>query len=235
MKEKVIIVGHGGSGKDYLVNYLIEKKFKKSISYTTRPPRKGEINGDTYFFISLEQFKELIDQNFWHEYNVFVNDWYYGASKKDFKQSNLFIKEPNGVSLLTKEEREKCYVIYININEDIRKNRLSDRKDADSVQRRIEGDNKDFKNFIDYDLEITNPYFNCESILYKIIRETNIKQLSHTVVKEMLKYNVYLKYTEDNKDYLSFENFCDKILSNKEFSTMYDNMLNTEKALYLQT
>ena len=52
-KEKLIIVGHGASGKDYLASELIKLGLKKSITYTTRPKRSGEEDGIIYNFIDI--------------------------------------------------------------------------------------------------------------------------------------------------------------------------------------
>lgn len=232
MKDKVILVGHGGSGKDYLSDYLIKKKFKKSISYTTRPIRNNETDGITYHYITLDDFKQKIKDDFWHEYNVFANDWHYGSSKDDFDNSNLFIKEPHGVSLLSEKERDRSLIIYVNIDESIRRDRLSSRNDADNVDRRLSGDRKDFNEFNDYDLLITNPNFNCESIFYKILSETNIKPISTLVYKEMLIHNTYLTYSEIDNN-ISFSDFTQKILTDLDFSEKYKTLLKAERASYL--
>ncbi len=52
----VAIIGEAGSGKDTLLNALIESdlnnKYHRVVSYTTRKPRANEVNGKDYFFIS---------------------------------------------------------------------------------------------------------------------------------------------------------------------------------------
>lgn len=174
-KSKVILVGHGGCGKDYLAEYLIEKGFNRNIAYTTRPQREGEINGEDYFFINSDNFETKIDEGFWHEYNIFIPEkkWYYGSSQTQYDNCNLFIKEPNGVSLLKDTEREDCFVIYINISEQIRRERMSVRKkNADSIERRIEGDKKDFDGYTNFDYEINEEKFNTEQI-YNVILSVN--------------------------------------------------------------
>jgi len=50
-----------------------------SISYTTRPPRRGEKDGADYFFISQNQFKKGIQANQWAEWAK-VHGNYYGTS-----------------------------------------------------------------------------------------------------------------------------------------------------------
>ena len=96
MKNKVILVGQGGGGKDYLGQYLINMGFKKNIAYTTRPEREGEIDGEDYNFIMPDDFEGRIQENYWHEYNCFIPDkrWYYGSSREQYESCDLFIKEP---------------------------------------------------------------------------------------------------------------------------------------------
>ena len=63
---------------------------------------------------------------------------------------------PKGISSLKKEDRKNSVVIYIESNEETRRNRLLERRDADDVERRIKADEKDFNNFNDFDLIINN-------------------------------------------------------------------------------
>jgi len=155
---KIVVLGAGGSGKDFFVKKLINKGAIKSISYTTRPIRDGEVNGEDYHFISVEEFKEKIEQNFWYEWDLFRPDdqWYYGSSNDDIDKCDLFIKTPSGVKSMKEDLRFKCNVIYLNIEESIRKERLEKRSDIDSVERRISTDKEAFKDFKDYDIVIKN-------------------------------------------------------------------------------
>ena len=82
-KDGVIVVlsSPSGAGKTTLVKKIAkENNFQISISHTTRKPRTNEINGKDYFFISEEEFKNLIKNEELLEYaKVFEN--YYGSSK----------------------------------------------------------------------------------------------------------------------------------------------------------
>ncbi len=61
----IVILGKACSGKDTVVNRLIEKyEYERIISYTTRPKRKGEIQDKTYHFISEDEFFSKIDSEF---------------------------------------------------------------------------------------------------------------------------------------------------------------------------
>ena len=158
INKKILVVGHGGSGKDFLVHKLINRGFKKCISHTTRPKRKNESDKKDYYFISEKKFKENISNNSFIEYQVF-NTWYYGISKKEFDECDVLIVTPHFIKQLSKKYRDNCFIIYIDIDENIRRNRLNKRNDSDSTDRRIFEDKKLFDNFCDYDLKIKNTDF----------------------------------------------------------------------------
>lgn len=170
--NKLVICGKGGSGKDHLRKILAEQGFKYSVSVTSRPMRADEKDGLDYNFISLEQANRLVEEGLLYEHCTF-NGWVYGTTKDQFQKSNLFILTPRGISQIKKEDRENTIIVYLDISENIRRERLSKRRDADDVERRIKADDSDFKNFEDFDLIINNPDFDLESISYltKIIKK----------------------------------------------------------------
>jgi len=156
---KIVIVGKAASGKDYLRKRMIQQGAKYGVSYTSRPPRPGEIEGVDYFFTSKEDFETLITENKLIEYQQF-NGWYYGMTYDTFNESDCMILNVDGLSQLPVEIRKQCFVIYVDIDMEIRKKRLSERNDMDdSITRRIAADEEQFKNFNNYDFRITNPDF----------------------------------------------------------------------------
>jgi guanylate kinase len=164
VKKRLIIVGKGGSGKDHLRRSLENCGFKYCVSHTTRPMREGEIDGKDYFFTKMEDLSDPENlSNSFYEWTIF-NEWFYGTSLSEFKSSNLFIMTPSGISKLKKEDREESLIVFLDIEEHIRRKRLEARADADRVERRIRADDKDFSNFIDFDLSITNPNFSVKEI-----------------------------------------------------------------------
>ncbi|CAG7580525.1 MAG: guanylate kinase [uncultured marine phage] len=164
-KEKLILVGHGASGKDYLAEQLLEKGLIKSRSYTSRPQRPNEIDGDVYNFVSKEEFEEMINNGEFYEYELFKEDWYYGSTKLDWNICNLFIKTVGGVNQIREEDREGCFIVFLDISEKVRYQRLLERNDNnDDLKRRMDYDRKDFEGFEDYDLKITDEYFDSEMV-----------------------------------------------------------------------
>lgn len=156
-KKKIIIVGKGGSGKDFLKKKFVEKGFISATSHTTRPPRENEIHGVDYYFINSDIFVQAITNGMFIEHAKF-NDWYYGSTYDDWLVSDVFIKTPAGV-LTLKEKLKDCFVIYLDIPLDIRYERLRQRNDADNVDRRITNDEHTFKDFKLYDIRVTNHDF----------------------------------------------------------------------------
>ena len=157
--KRIIIVGKGGSGKDHMRKKLEEAGFRYCISHTTRPPRDGEINGKDYYFISPDAAAdEYINNDKFYEYVIF-NEWIYGTSKDEFYTSNLFIMTPSGLANMKQEDRIESCVVYLDIEESIRKIRLLSRNDADTVDRRLGADTQDFIEFKGYDFLVSDPFF----------------------------------------------------------------------------
>lgn len=78
-----VVVAPSGAGKTSLVNRLleVERDIRLSVSYTTRAPREGEVNGREYHFVSREAFESMIASgDFLEHANVYGN--YYGTSRR---------------------------------------------------------------------------------------------------------------------------------------------------------
>jgi guanylate kinase len=157
--SRIILVGKAASGKDHLRKKLENRGYKYAVSYTTRPARPGEVDGKDYIFMSEDEFNQMIDRDEWYEW-VSFNGWKYGTSKHQFFNDDLFIMTPTGASHIKAEDRNDSFIIYLDMPIEKRKSRLEERiMPGDSVERRIIADEDDFKNFIDYDIKITNEDF----------------------------------------------------------------------------
>jgi guanylate kinase len=156
---KIVLVGKGASGKDYLRRRLEKRGAKYGVSHTTRAPRPGEVDGVDYFYTTREDFLQKIDEGYFMEYQEF-NGWYYGLAKEEFDRCELQILNVEGLEMLPDWARAQCFVIYLDIDRQTRLERLSGRNDNnDSIERRINADDEQFDGFNDFDMKVTNPDF----------------------------------------------------------------------------
>lgn len=74
----VVISGFSGAGKGTLMRALLERypNYALSVSCTTRQPRAGEVNGREYYFVSEEEFREMIAQEKLVEYACYCGRYY---------------------------------------------------------------------------------------------------------------------------------------------------------------
>ena len=90
LKKLIILTGPSGVGKGTVIKEILnkEKDIWLSISATTRNPRRGEKEGENYFFLSKERFKEMIDKKLFLEWAQFAGN-YYGTPLYSVKEKIL--------------------------------------------------------------------------------------------------------------------------------------------------
>ncbi len=84
----LIISGPSGAGKTTLLQFLPSENFYFSVSHTTRSPRKEEVNGKDYYFVSKEEFLKMIKNDEFLEW-VEIFGTYYGTSVKEIDKAIL--------------------------------------------------------------------------------------------------------------------------------------------------
>ncbi len=87
----LVLSGPSGSGKTTVVERLILESsvpLVKSISATTRPQRKGEVDGVAYYFLSADEFLRRRDQGeFLETAEVFGAGYWYGTLKSEIDRA----------------------------------------------------------------------------------------------------------------------------------------------------
>ena len=79
-----VLSSPSGAGKSTIARLLLasEPELSMSVSYTTRPPREGEVNGKDYHFVDLEKFREMVAEHEFLEW-AHVFGQRYGTPKND--------------------------------------------------------------------------------------------------------------------------------------------------------
>jgi guanylate kinase len=165
MTNVFIISATSGSGKSTLVNEIRQsvRNLSFSISYTTRNPRGAESDGKEYFFVSREQFEQMIQKDDFLEYaNVFGN--YYGTARRFLaiaeEQGNdlLLDIDVQGAAQIKSKLPDAVSIFVLPPNREELERRLRERsQDTQSViQRRLNDANREIENYGKYDYILVN-------------------------------------------------------------------------------
>lgn len=155
MKEKIyVFMGLSGSGKSTLANKIGSfLRMPVLIQTTTRPIRPNEFDGIDYDFTDNEKFDSLAANDCLTAIQTFNvaggHIWKYGLNKEQIKHDSIVVLPPIAVEQL-KEAGYDVVTIFIDLDEDIRLDRIGARKDnqaSDEIKRRSKADKKAFENF----------------------------------------------------------------------------------------
>jgi|TARA_B100001094_G_scaffold93622_1_gene89488 guanylate kinase len=163
----IIFSAPSGSGKTTLVRELLKKSelnLSFSISATTRNKRQGEINGKDYFFKSKLDFKELIKNNQFLEFEEVYEDVFYGSLKKEVNKlletSNvIFDIDVIGGIKLKKFFQHDALAVFVKPPsiEELRKRLVSRASDSlESINSRVEKAEKEIESESSFDVTIIN-------------------------------------------------------------------------------
>jgi guanylate kinase len=162
---RIFISGPSGVGKSTIIKDILKKnpEIVLSISYTTRPPRIGEMDGIDYFFVTKESFEEMIRTDSFLEW-ARVHDHLYGTSlawiesKEQDGLHILFDIDVQGVMQAKQKGSAGCFIFLIPPDMDELAKRLSSRgtEDHQSVALRLENAKRELKNWNMYDYLVVN-------------------------------------------------------------------------------
>ena len=111
----IVLVGESASGKSSIEKNLVDNYgYKKIVSYTTRQPRQGEIDGIDYHYISESQFIKLQKEGYFAEVGEY-NGWYYCTAKNDCISDKVAVVTPHGLRQLAKIPNLDIHAFYINV------------------------------------------------------------------------------------------------------------------------
>lgn len=161
----IVVSGPAGVGKGSIVRKLTEqeKHIVFSVSATSRAPRLGEIDGENYYFISREEFEEMIKKDKLIEWVEYCNN-YYGTPKEfvfneiDKGRTIVLEIEVEG-AINVKKKYPNCVLCFI-LPPDLTEleNRLRGRgtETEDSVRNRLTRAKKELQLLDEYDYLVVN-------------------------------------------------------------------------------
>lgn len=182
----IIIVAPSGTGKSTLIKKLREKFsfLYWSVSTTTRPIRKNEVQGVDYFFTTEDEFKKGIEKNEFIEWAK-VHGNYYGTSKAFVEQGLesgkilLFDLDVQGTDAMIKVFSKDARVIFVAPPSlDVLEQRLRARgtENEENIQRRNKNAIEEIKRRNDFEFLVVNDNFeqalnDLSSIISEIVKE----------------------------------------------------------------
>ena len=161
----LLISGPSGAGKSTLLAKLTSE-FKDelyfSVSCTTRSPRKDEVDGVDYHFISEESFKKGIAKGEFLEY-AFVHSNFYGTRLKETEQALsagkivVFDIDVQGFHQISDRLKGLLASVFITTKsaKELEK-RLLNRASNDDIKKRLKNAKEEMKTIIEYDFCIIN-------------------------------------------------------------------------------
>ena len=180
LKKLIIITGPSGVGKGTVVKELLDKDkdIWLSVSATTRSPRMGEKNGENYYFISDEKFKDMIDKKEFLEWAKFAGN-YYGTplSSVNEKIEMGFIVlleiEVEGAKQIKEKFPEALSIFLLPPSKEELEKRIRKRgtEKEDAINKRLSRANFEIASSDKFDFVLTNYDVN-ETVkgVFKIIR-----------------------------------------------------------------
>lgn len=193
-----IVSGPSGSGKDTILVKLFKlcPDIKFSISSITRAMRDCEKPGEKYNFISREQFKKMIADDEFLEYNEFVGN-YYGTPKAPVLNAvnggcDIIVEvDVNGASQIRKAMPESTSIFILPPDLATLKSRLCGRgtDSEDKIKQRLESALKEIERATEYDYVIVNRDADVAAAeLAAVIRTDSFKtDRNFELIKEILK------------------------------------------------
>ena len=160
-----IISAPSGSGKSTLVGKLLKQigDLDFSISYTTRAPRGREQNGKQYYFVSHDEFEQMIRADEFLEHaNVFGN--YYGTARRFLREAEqrghdlLLDIDVQGAKQIKQRLPNAISIFVLPPDRNTLERRLRERgEDAeDVIQRRLVTASREIENYDKYDYILVN-------------------------------------------------------------------------------
>lgn len=185
LNKAIIFTGPSGGGKTTLSQHTLDEfpNVERSISVTTRAPRKGEVDGVDYHYIDVETFKRHIENGDFVEWEQVYEGLYYGTLKSEVERIwksgkvVLFVVDVIGANSLKEYFKEKALKIFVKApSMEVLENRLLARgsESIESVTKRLSKASR----------ELEHEIFSEEVIINDLLEDS--KNRTHQIVGAFL-------------------------------------------------
>jgi guanylate kinase len=163
-----VVSAPSGAGKTSLCRAITDslENLTHSISYATREPRPGEIDGRDYYFVSQERFRQMIDAGDFAEWAE-VHSNLYGTSRRVL--DNMIAKgidvildiDTQGAKQIKSKYGGAVFIFIMPPSLDILEERLRNRKSdrEEEIQKRMRRSSEEIRDYALYDYIIVNRDF----------------------------------------------------------------------------
>lgn len=161
----IVFSGPSGVGKDTVLDVVLKKdtSLQKSISLTTRDKRENEVDGRDYYFVTKNDFEELIEKGEVLEFAQYGSNLY-GTPKapvdKWLSEGKVVILkiEVQGTAKIRELYPDAVAIFLLPPSMAELENRLRSRgtEDESSVQKRLNIAHEEMKRSVDYDFFVIN-------------------------------------------------------------------------------
>ena len=195
----IVVSGFSGAGKGTIMKRLLnehKEQYALSVSATTRNPRPGEEHGREYFFVSTQQFENMIKQDELIEYAKYVNN-YYGTPKEYVENQlsngkDVILEIEIQGALKVKEKFPDTLLLFVTPpSAGILKERLLGRgtEDEATIQSRLERAYEESLGIEEYDYFVVNDDLEqCVAEVHGIIQSEHYRITRNTnMIEEMRK------------------------------------------------
>ncbi len=164
-----IVSAPSGAGKTSLVKQLVTdmEQLSVSVSHTTRAMRRGEVDGEDYFFSSMDGFKQMIADNAFLEYAQVFDNFYGTAEKSVEDQLNQGVDvileiDWQGAQQVRKMRPDCCSVFILPPSIEVLQQRLENRGQDSSeiIERRMRDAVQEMSHCDEFDYLVVNDDFN---------------------------------------------------------------------------
>ena len=164
-----VVSAPSGAGKTTLCRAVTDslENLRHSISYTTRKPRAGEIDGRDYYFVAADRFRDMIQAGDFAEWAE-VHSNFYGTSRRVLDGMRgegidviLDIDTQGARQIKTKYEGQAVFIFIMPPSLEILEERLRNRKSdhEDEIRKRMQRAREEIRDYSMYDYVLVNRDF----------------------------------------------------------------------------